>query len=187
MNHQVWKSFAAHEVSHSMAHYLTTLHDLHKARGYARVSDVARELQVTKGSVSVQMKHLKEKGFVIEDENRFLQLTPLGESVAQDVRYNRQVLIRFISDVLGVGPEQAETDACKMEHLMSHETSRQILGLVQLLQSDDADARKFLRKFKHFKIRCPSLDECKLCDDQCLIEVEPCRLAAAPPAPQRGR
>ena len=174
MNHHVWKSFAAHEVSHSVAHYLTTLHDLHAARGYARVSDVARELEVTKGSVSVQMKHLKEKGFVTEDENKFLQLTQLGESVAHDVRYSREVLIRFISDVLGVLPEQAETDACKIEHLLSHETSRQILGLVQLLQSDDTDARKFLKRFKNFKFRCPSLAECKLCDEQCLVEVEPC-------------
>lgn len=174
MNHNVWKSFAAHEVSHSVAHYLTTLHDLHRSHGYARVSDVARELQVTKGSVSVQMKHLKEKGFVTEDENRFLQLTELGESVAREVKYNREVLIRFISTVLGVAPEQSETDACKMEHLLSHETSRQILGLVQLLQSDDADARKLVKRFKTFKFRCPSPAECKLCDEQCLNEVEPC-------------
>jgi Mn-dependent DtxR family transcriptional regulator len=120
------------------------------------------------------MKHLKEKGFVTEDENRFLQLTPFGESVAREVRYNRQVLIQFISSVLGVEPEQAETDACKIEHLLSHETGRQILGLVQLLQSDDPDAKRFIKKFKHFKFRCPSLAECKLCDDQCLVEVEPC-------------
>jgi Mn-dependent DtxR family transcriptional regulator len=177
MNHQVWKSFAAHEVSHSVAHYLTTLHDLHAARGYARVSDVARELEVTKGSVSVQMKHLREKGFVTEDENRFLQLTPLGESVAREVRYSREVLIQFISNVLGILPEQAETDACKIEHLLSHETSRQILGLVRLLQSDDPDARKFLKRLKSFKFRCPSLAECKLCDEHCLVEVEPCHRA----------
>jgi Mn-dependent DtxR family transcriptional regulator len=175
MINQVWKSFAAHEVSHSAAHYLTTLHDLHQSRGYARVSDVAKELQVTKGSVSVQMKHLKEKGWVTEDENRFLQLTPLGEAVAREVRYNRQVLIQFLNSVLGIDAEQAETDACKIEHLLSHETSRQILGLVELLQSHDADASRFLKKFKSFKIRCPSIEECKLCEgQQCLIEVEPC-------------
>jgi DtxR family transcriptional regulator, Mn-dependent transcriptional regulator len=184
MNHHVWKSFAAHEVSHSVAHYLTTLHDLHRSHGYARVSDVARELQVTKGSVSVQMKHLKEKGWVTEDENRFLQLTELGESVAVEVKYNRDVLIRFMSTVLGLAPEQAETDACKIEHLLSTQTSRQILALVQLLQSDDPDAKKLVKRFKNFEFRCPSMAECKLCDEQCLNDVEPCSrmssLGAAP-------
>ena len=53
------------------------------------MSDVARALDVTKGSASVQLKHLKEKGFVTEDENRFLQLTDQGDTVAREVLYNR--------------------------------------------------------------------------------------------------
>lgn len=175
MNHEVWKSFAANEVSHSMAHYLTTIQELKESRGYARVSDVAKDLEVTKGSVSVQIKHLKEKGFVTEDDNRFLNLTPLGESVASEVIYNRRVLIQFIKDVLGIRAEQAEADACKMEHLLSHETSSKLLDLVQLIQSSDADAKKLLKRFKTFHFSCPSLEECNLCVDQCLNEVEPCR------------
>lgn len=175
MNHQVWKSFAANEVSHSMAHYLTTIHDLHQTRGYARVSDVADELAVTKGSVSVQMKHLKKKGFVTEDKNRHLNLTPVGEAIAREVLSNREVLIQFISNVLGIPADQAETDACKIEHLLSHDTSQQILALVQILLSDDTDARKFIKKFKNFKLSCPTLEECGLCEDRCLLEVEPCQ------------
>ena len=173
MINQVWKSFAAHEVSHSVAHYLTTLLDLHERRGYARVSDVAKELEVTKGSVSVQMKHLKEKGWVTEDENRFLQLTPLGQSVAREVIQNRRLLIEFLCEVLGLEAEQAETDACKIEHLLSPETSEQLMALVQLLQSEDPDAVKFLKQLKNFKVKCPSLEDCHICEDQCLMEVEP--------------
>jgi Mn-dependent DtxR family transcriptional regulator len=176
MINQVWKKFAAHEVSHSVAHYLTTIHDLHERRGYARVSDVAKELEVTKGSVSMQVKHLRDKGWVSEDDNRFLRLTELGESVAREVLENRRVLIEFLNKVLGVEAEQAETDACKIEHLLSHETGQQIMALVELLQSEDDDARQFLKKLKGFKVRCPSLGECRLCEEQCLMEVEPCPL-----------
>lgn len=180
MNHDVWKSFAAQEVSHSMAHYLTTILELRVKRGYARVSDVARDLEVTKGSVSVQIKHLKEKGFVTEDDNRFLSLTPLGESVAKEVIYSRSVLIQFIEEVLGISASQAETDACKMEHLLSRETSEKLLNLVRLLQSDDSDAKKLLRRFKTFRFCCPSLEACNLCEEQCLLEVEPTSGAAEP-------
>ena len=175
MINQVWKSFAEHEVSHSAAHYLTTLHELHERRGYARVSDVAKELGVTKGSVSVQMKHLREKGWVIEDENRHLQLTEVGRSVAVDVMHNREVLVEFLRSVLGLSAEQAETDACKIEHLVSPETSRELLLLVDLLQSDDPAARQALEKFQNFECECPSFEDCQLCDDQCLMELEPNR------------
>lgn len=165
-----WKSFAANEVTHSVAHYLTTLHDLHLKRGYARVSDVARELDVTKGSVSVQMKHLKEKGLVIEDENHHLRLTSSGEGIAREVSHNRQILIQFINSVLGVGPNRAEIDACKIEHLLSRETSHQLLALVQLLQSDEPAAKRFRERFRQYKVSCPSLENCNLCSVECLAE-----------------
>ena len=151
MKNELWKTFAAQAVSHSVAHYLTAMADLHADLGYARVSDVARQLQVTKGSVSIQMKHLKEKGYVTEDPNRFLQLTPLGQTVVDEVRQNREALMQFLAKVLGVRPARAEEDACKMEHLLSPETGRQILALVDLLRSDDPDARRFVRKLKKLK------------------------------------
>jgi len=143
-----WKEFKANEISHSMAHYLVTLHDLHAGRGYARVSDVARELDVRKGTVSVQMRHLKEKGFVVEDENRFLQLTETGKTVARQVIYNRGTIVQFLHKVLEIDREAAEIDACKIEHLLSPEAGHQILALVQLLLSEDPSAKAFLKKLK---------------------------------------
>ena len=151
VSRDVWKNFAAQEVSHSMAHYITSIHDLRERLGYARISDVARELAVTKGSASVQVKHLKEKGFVAEDDNRHLQLTDTGEEVAHQVRYNRQVLMRFLRDLLGVEAAQAEEDACKIEHLLSDETCRQIVMLVRLLDSGEPTGRRFLQKLREYQ------------------------------------
>ena len=146
-----WKSFAANEVTHSMAHYLTTIHGLHTQQGYARVSDVARELDVRKGTVSVQMRQLKEKGFVTQDENRFLHLTETGETVARQVIYNRTTIVQFLDKVLGIDRQAAEIDACKIEHLLSPETGHQILALVQCLLSDDTAAKGLLKKLKQIK------------------------------------
>lgn len=146
-NHS-WKEFNENPVSHSMAHYLVTIRDLHASQGYARVSDVADELKVTKGTVSVQMRQLKEKGYVLEDDNRHLRLTEAGETVARQVVYNRETCIQFLSKVLEIDPKQAEVDACKIEHLLSPETGHQILSLVQLLLSDDPSAKALLKKLK---------------------------------------
>jgi Mn-dependent DtxR family transcriptional regulator len=173
MNNQVWKTFAAQEVTHSVAHYLTTIRDLRHAKGYAMLSDVAKELSVTKGSASVQVRSLKEKGLVTEVDNRFLMLTEAGEAAAAEVEYNRQVLKRFLAGILSISQEQAEVDACKIEHLLSREARHQIFALVQLLQSDDPAAVKFLDRFRGFKVGCPSPENCGLCDDVCLVEKDP--------------
>jgi len=133
------------------------------------VADIAKELDIAKGSVSVQLKHLKEKGLVIEDDNRFLKLSQAGEGIARKVIYNRKVLIRFINMVLGVPAERAEIDACKIEHLLSKETCHQLLSLVQFLESDDTIARKFRDRFHKHKITCPSLENCNLCSVECLV------------------
>lgn len=152
-NHS-WKEFNENPVSHSMAHYLVTIRDLHERQGYARVSDVADELEVTKGTVSVQMRQLKDKGYVVEDDNRHLKLTDIGETVARQVIYNRTTFIQFLSKVLEIDPQQAEIDACKIEHLLSPETGHQILSLVQLLLSDDPAAKALLKKLK--SVRAPA-------------------------------
>ena len=78
MFEEVWRAYEENELSHSAAHHLMAIHELRAAHGYARVSDVAKHLSITKGSVSTAMKHLKERGYVQEDLNRFLELTDQG-------------------------------------------------------------------------------------------------------------
>lgn len=175
MSNDVWKDFAAQEVSHSMAHYLTSIHALLARNGYARVSDVARELDVTKGSASVQVKHLKEKGFVAEDDNRHLHLTESGSSVAQQVMYTREVLIRFLSRVLEVDEDVAESDACKIEHLLSPETCNGIHALVRLLDTDEDVAESLRRKYREFRLDCPSVEECTVCEEVCMAKALQCQ------------
>ena len=95
MSNEVWKEFAAHEVTHSVAHYLTTIQELRQLKGYAILKDVADDLQVTKGSASVQIKNLKERGLVTEIDRHHLCLTEDGEKVAMQVVYNREVVTNF--------------------------------------------------------------------------------------------
>ena len=171
MSNEVWKEFAVHEVTHSVAHYLTTIQELRQAKGYAILKDVADDLQVTKGSASVQIKNLKERGLVAEIDRHHLCLTEDGEKVAMQVIYNREVVTSFFHKVLGLELDSAEIDACKIEHLLSHEASERLLSLVQLLsQDDDSAVTGFLKKFKSFQATCPEHENCDVCEDVCLGE-----------------
>ena len=119
----VWKEFSENIITHSGAHHLLAILDLTKKRGYARVSDVARHLNITTGSASTNLKSLKQKGFVEEDDNKFVTLSDEGRKLAEAIVSRRSILLSFFIEVLGVDAEQAEIDACKTEHLLSKETT----------------------------------------------------------------
>jgi DtxR family transcriptional regulator, Mn-dependent transcriptional regulator len=127
----VWKLFEENDLTHSAAHHLLAILELKQKRGYARVTDVARELNITTGSASTNLKSLKAKQLILEDENRFLNLSPQGESLAKAVIARKQIFEKFLVEVLGVSPEQAEIDACKTEHLISAETTKKLYSFVE--------------------------------------------------------
>jgi len=122
----VWKQFEENNITHSAAHHLTAIMELREKRGYARVTDVAKHLNITTGSASTNLKSLKGKGLIVEDENRFLSLTPEGEAIAKAVMSRKSILELFLTDILKVSHEQAEIDACKTEHLISSETAKKL-------------------------------------------------------------
>ncbi|MCB0351906.1 MAG: metal-dependent transcriptional regulator [Bdellovibrionales bacterium] len=122
----VWKKFEENNITHSAAHHLLAVKDLRETRGYARVTDVARYLNITTGSASTNLKSLKNKGLLIEDDNRFLDLSDEGAQLASAVLKRKKVFFDFLVNVLKVDPEQAEIDACKTEHLISGETTAKL-------------------------------------------------------------
>jgi DtxR family Mn-dependent transcriptional regulator len=126
----IWKKFEENNITHSAAHHLTAILELREKRGYARVTDVAKHLNITTGSASTNLKALKSKGFIDEDDNRFLTLSAEGEAIAKAVLSRKGILERFLTDVLHVEHEQAEIDACKTEHLISNETAEKLASFM---------------------------------------------------------
>lgn len=127
----VWKQFEENAITHSAAHHLLAILELRQKRGYARVTDVAKHLNITTGSASTNLKSLKARGLIIEDENRFLTLSEEGEALARAVVMRKDVFYRFLVEVIEVSEEQAEIDACKTEHLISVETARKLQAFLE--------------------------------------------------------
>jgi len=177
MFEDVWKSYEENELTHSAAHHLMAVHELRGEHGYARVSDIAQHLQITKGSVSSAMKHLKERGYVREDHNRFLELTNKGIRVVWETESTRLVVCKFLSDALGMDADDSEVNACKVEHLISSEARRQLVAFLRFLFSRDSVAVEFLDSFRQ-ALRGSGLEcrgdvkACLLCDDACFTQPE---------------
>lgn len=108
-------------VHESSEDYLETILMLKERKGYVRSVDVANELEFTKASVSVAMKKLRESGYVQVDADGGLSLTQAGLDIARRV-YDRHRLLTEFFVRLGVDPEIAAQDACRVEHDLSEQT-----------------------------------------------------------------
>lgn len=102
--------------------YLETILRLEKRLGQVRSIDIANEMTYSKPSISRAMKILSEKGMLFMDDHKYIHLTDEGLTKAKEI-YHRHLLIReVLVDLLHVSPEQAEQDACRIEHIVSYET-----------------------------------------------------------------
>ena len=94
---------------------------VHEAEGYARSTDIAARLDVTKPSVSIAMKKLRENGYITMDQDSLISLTETGYAIARRIYDRHKALTRFLIR-LGVDEKIAREDACKIEHDISEET-----------------------------------------------------------------
>ena len=109
------------KIHESAENYLETILALSLKGEKVRSIDIAKELDFSKPSVSVAMKNLREKGYILTDEDGIITLTAKGRKIA-DSMYERHVAISDWLVFLGVDKKTAVQDACKMEHAMSEKS-----------------------------------------------------------------
>ena len=108
-------------VNESAENYLETILMLSKKLPVVRSVDIANELGFKKSSVSIAMKNLREKNHITVTPEGYIYLTESGQKIA-DMIYERHELISGWLIQLGVDPETAVSDACRMEHVISQES-----------------------------------------------------------------
>ena len=101
--------------------YLEQILMLLEQKGHARSVDIAAGLDVSKPSVSVAMKKLRENGYISMSSDNLISLTDKGYAIARKIYDRHQVLTRLLVQV-GVPEDIARKDACKIEHDISEES-----------------------------------------------------------------
>lgn len=114
-------SYTKHKSEESVQDYLETILILSSRLSQVRSIDIATELSYSKPSVSVAMKNLRNNGYITVSDEGYIQLTETGKKVAETVYEKHTVLSDWLIG-LGVTPEVAVADACKMEHDISPES-----------------------------------------------------------------
>ena len=129
------------QIKESSEDYLEKILILSQKNPVVRSIDIVNYMKVSKPSVSVAMKKLRENGYILMDTDGYITLTQEGDKIAQKM-YERHIFITQWLQDLGVPEEIASNDACKIEHVLSVETFEAIK-----------------RKYKNRK--CKNCDGCK--------------------------
>ena len=101
--------------------YLETILVLSETHPTVRAIDVSEEMGFSKPSVSRALAILKNDGYVVSDANGYLTLTDAGKEIAEKIYERHTTISQFLIN-LGVDPEVAADDACKIEHHISDQS-----------------------------------------------------------------
>jgi DtxR family Mn-dependent transcriptional regulator len=112
--------------------YLEAIWDLQKNKGYIKVKDIADKLEVTRPSVSEMIKKLSENEYIIYEKYGGIIFTGRGKKLAQEIKKRHNLFVEFLR-IIGVSEENAQQDACKLEHDVSPETITCLLEFVEFI------------------------------------------------------
>ena len=105
-------------VEESKENYLEAIYVLSRKNGFVRSVDVANYFEFSKPSVSVAMSNLRQALLITVDDAGGIHLTEAGRALAEQVYERHTLLTRFLTE-LGVDPDTAQQDACRIEHVIS--------------------------------------------------------------------
>ena len=117
-------------IHESAEDYLESILVLKERRGVVHSIDIVNELGYSKPSVSIAMKKLRENGYISMSPDGSITLNESGLAIASRV-YGRHKTITRLFVLLGVSPDAAAEDACKVEHDLSDETFGKIREFVE--------------------------------------------------------
>ena len=117
-------------IHESAEDYLEQILMLLEKKGHARSVDIASGLDVSKPSVSVAMKKLRENGYILMSSDSLISLTDKGYAIARKIYDRHQALTKYLMQ-LGVPEGIAREDACKIEHDLSEESYAAICAQIK--------------------------------------------------------
>jgi Mn-dependent DtxR family transcriptional regulator len=120
-------------LSENWEDYLERIHELIEAKGYARVADIAQQLQIAPASVTSMVQKMAKAGLLNYERYRGLTLTPTGEAAALGIRHRHRVLTAFLTQ-LGVPSDVVARDVEGLEHHLSSVSVEKIEALLHRLR-----------------------------------------------------
>jgi DtxR family transcriptional regulator, Mn-dependent transcriptional regulator len=145
----------------AMEDYLELILKLQEANRVVRVRDIAQGMSVKMPSVTSMLNTLARNDLINHGKYEYVELTPRGLSVAQEASHKHTALFSFLKDILKVDPQQADSEACRMEHAITGPTLSKLLDFLEFCRTCPSAAIGWLDYFKRHCRNGTSPEECR--------------------------
>ena len=119
----------------ALENYLETIALLQRQKKYARVSDIARALEIKNSTANAAINSLVDMGLAVHEKYGYVDLTDKGDEIAREVQNKHDILFSFLSELLFIDKDKAVIEACAIEHSISSETIERLNKLRLLLKN----------------------------------------------------
>lgn len=116
--------------SASKEDYLELIYELSIENSDFKAVDIAKKMNISRASVSEALKKLAEHGYITYEKYKPAQLTEKGLQVAQNVLNKHTVLYSFFKDILHLTDNEAQINACRIEHVITDSAFDKISEIV---------------------------------------------------------
>jgi len=147
-------------ITPTMEDYLEAIYNLSKEKRAVRVRDIAKKLDVKMPTVTNMLKTLSERRLIDYEKYEYLELTVKGSNVGQEIDHRHQIFRNFLTNILKVDYNQADEDACKMEHAVSPATLEAFVDFMEFIDSCPRGGTSWLDYFDEYRVHGQPKDKC---------------------------
>jgi DtxR family Mn-dependent transcriptional regulator len=162
-------------LSSSMEDYLEVIFHLEQAHRVARAKDIADQMNVQRASVTGALRALAGRGLINYSPYSFVTLTSAGRDLARDIIRRHDTLKEFFIVALQLDPEQAEANACRIEHAIGPGAIERLVDFMEFIRDCPRAGSDWLAAFANFCRDGIRADHCRDCIRTSLEKAQPCR------------
>ena len=138
------------KISASLEDYLEAIYQIIEKKQGVKAVEIARYLNVGRSSVTEALKNLANKGLVNYARYDVISLTEEGKKAALDVIFKHELLFGFFHNILSLTDEEANDNACKIEHVISEKAFLNLKKYVEFIENLKSQNKIFLTAFNDF-------------------------------------
>ncbi len=149
-------------LSSSLEDYLETIYVIQQRNSVARIKDIASRMAVSPPSVTGAIKSLKKRGLVKHTSYGYVELSEAGKKQAKEIFKIHEALTDFLDKILGMNREEAEAEACKIEHALEPATAKLLAKFIQFAIEPTDYCEGCAERFKEWRQKDPEATQKRL-------------------------
>lgn len=137
-------------ITASLEDYLEAIYNIIEENQGVKAIDVSKRLSVSRSSVTEALKNLAEKKLINYGRYDVISLTPIGINIAKKVIKKHKTLQDFFEKILGTSPQEAQENACKIEHVISDDLLKRLVAFTEFNSNLYISKKKYVEEFQNF-------------------------------------